>query len=122
MSCARFSTESRYARRKSHLHLLTYIRPQEKQVKKDAIVEPRFFKLATNFRSQAGIVICGQSILQLIGQVWPTSIDQLPKEMNMQAGVRPLFFRDGQIGMDNLSLSSRWVDYVFYDRGRGLMT
>ncbi|EKM60387.1 uncharacterized protein PHACADRAFT_203599 [Phanerochaete carnosa HHB-10118-sp] len=54
--------------------------------------KPAFFKLTTNFRSCGGIVACGQTILDIIASFWPSTLDQIPKEVNLSCGTRPYFF------------------------------
>ena len=55
-------------------------------------VEPRTFELVTNHRSHSGIVNCARSIVKLILQYWPHSIDALKPEQTTTPGFRPIFF------------------------------
>jgi hypothetical protein len=54
--------------------------------------EPRMFQLPVNYRSHAGIVNCAQSVVEIITNLWPNSIDILAPEKGMVDGVKPLFF------------------------------
>ncbi|GJE94268.1 hypothetical protein PsYK624_104370 [Phanerochaete sordida] len=56
---------------------------------------PAFFTLTTNFRSRGGIVECGQTVLDLISEFWPGSVDQIPKEA-ISSGSRPYFFHNAK--------------------------
>jgi hypothetical protein len=40
----------------------------------------------------AGIVACGQTILDVIAAFWPAQIDHIPKEVNFSQGTRPYFY------------------------------
>lgn len=45
-----------------------------------------------NYRSHGGIVNCADSVIQLITQFWPYSIDILAKEKGIIDGLKPVFF------------------------------
>jgi hypothetical protein len=49
------------------------------------------FQLAINYRSHGGIVNCAHSIIQLIIQFWPYTIDNLAPEQGMVDGLKPIF-------------------------------
>jgi len=50
------------------------------------------FHLAINFRSHAGIVNCAQTIVSLIAQHFPYTIDTLSPERGLANGVKPIFY------------------------------
>ncbi|KIP05323.1 hypothetical protein PHLGIDRAFT_154223 [Phlebiopsis gigantea 11061_1 CR5-6] len=52
---------------------------------------PQTFYLNRNFRSQAGIVHCAQTVLDAIMQIWPYSVDVIAPEKGMLDGQTPLF-------------------------------
>ncbi|KNZ80017.1 TPR and ankyrin repeat-containing protein 1 [Termitomyces sp. J132] len=52
---------------------------------------PKTFQLATNYRSHSGIVNCAQSVIELITNFWPYSIDTLAPEKGIVDGLRPIF-------------------------------
>ncbi|KAI6110793.1 hypothetical protein EDD16DRAFT_1710655 [Pisolithus croceorrhizus] len=54
--------------------------------------KPELFELAINYRSHGGIVNCAQSIVKLITDFWPESIDILRPECAMLGGPKPVFF------------------------------
>ncbi|TDL28963.1 hypothetical protein BD410DRAFT_818373 [Rickenella mellea] len=56
------------------------------------IVRPKSFQLTMNYRSHGGIVRCADSVIQLICQFWPHSIDILGKERGIVDGMKPVFF------------------------------
>ncbi|CAE6534820.1 unnamed protein product [Rhizoctonia solani] len=59
--------------------------------KRDAI-HPALFHLAVNYRSHGGIVDCASSVVELISELFPYSIDKLSKETGLIDGPKPLFF------------------------------
>jgi hypothetical protein len=56
------------------------------------------FQLAVNYRSHSGIVNCAHSVIELIMNFWPSSIDRLAPETGVAYGHEPFFFtnQDGQ--------------------------
>ncbi|KAI6100008.1 hypothetical protein EV401DRAFT_2215392 [Pisolithus croceorrhizus] len=62
--------------------------------------KPELFELAINYRSHGGIVNCAQSIVKLITDFWPESIDILRPECAMLGGPKPVFF----VGSEDESL------------------
>ncbi|CAE6419472.1 unnamed protein product, partial [Rhizoctonia solani] len=55
-------------------------------------IHPALFHLAVNYRSHGGIVDCASSVVQLISDLFPYSIDKLSKETGLIDGPKPLFF------------------------------
>ncbi|CAE7089127.1 unnamed protein product [Rhizoctonia solani] len=55
-------------------------------------IHPALFHLALNYRSHGGIVNCAGSVVQLISDLFPYSIDKLGKETGLIDGPKPLFF------------------------------
>jgi hypothetical protein len=56
------------------------------------IQPPRTFELAVNYRSHGGIVNCAHSVIELITNFWPDSIDILAREKGIVDGPKPAFF------------------------------
>lgn len=52
---------------------------------------PRMFQLAVNYRSHGGIVNCAHSVIELITQFWPYTIDVLGREQGIVDGLKPIF-------------------------------
>ncbi|KAF8624782.1 hypothetical protein AX15_005672 [Amanita polypyramis BW_CC] len=52
---------------------------------------PKTFYLTVNYRSHAGIVNCAHSIVELVQQYWPYSIDALAPEKGLIVGAPPVF-------------------------------
>ena len=71
---------------KAYLHRL-----EEKQIRTTQGNEPRSFQLTTNYRSHGGIVDCAHSIISLIMEYWPDSIDTLARERGQVGGPKPVF-------------------------------
>ena len=59
-----------------------------------APAEPQTFELVLNYRSHSGIVNCARSVIELITQYWPYSIDPLKPERALIDGMRPTFYSD----------------------------
>ncbi|QRW07579.1 P-loop nucleoside triphosphate hydrolase [Ceratobasidium sp. AG-Ba] len=59
---------------------------------KRSAIHPTLFHLAVNYRSHGGIIDCASSIVQLISDLFPRSIDKLDKESGMTEGPKPVFF------------------------------
>ncbi|QRV93432.1 UvrD-like helicase carboxy-terminal domain protein [Ceratobasidium sp. AG-Ba] len=55
-------------------------------------IHPTLFHLAVNYRSHGGIVDCASSVVQLISDLFPYSIDKLNKETGLIDGPKPIFF------------------------------
>jgi hypothetical protein len=53
---------------------------------------PRTFQLANNYRSHGGVVHCAHSVIELIMQFWPYTIDVLAREQGVVDGLKPVFF------------------------------
>ncbi|KAH8096882.1 hypothetical protein BXZ70DRAFT_944950 [Cristinia sonorae] len=68
-------------------------RLEKKGSKSSRSDNPQIFQLLKNYRSHGGIVSCAQSILELIIQFWPDSIDQISGESHNIPGPPPTFFR-----------------------------
>jgi hypothetical protein len=49
------------------------------------------FQLAVNYRSHGGIVNCAHSVIQLITNFWPYTIDKLAPEQGLVDGLKPIF-------------------------------
>ncbi|KAF8319670.1 P-loop containing nucleoside triphosphate hydrolase protein [Clavulina sp. PMI_390] len=64
---------------------------------KRAAVESKTFQLLVNYRSHGGIVDAASSIISLISQMFPESIDELSPETAVVTGPKPCVFR----GWDN---------------------
>lgn len=58
--------------------------------------KPELFELAINYRSHGGIVNCAQSVVKLITDFWPESIDILQTEQAMLGGPKPVFFAESE--------------------------
>ncbi|KAI6000278.1 P-loop containing nucleoside triphosphate hydrolase protein [Pisolithus marmoratus] len=58
--------------------------------------KPELFELAINYRSHSGIVNCAQSVVKLITDFWPKSIDILNPESAILGGPKPVFFVGSQ--------------------------
>lgn len=65
---------------------------QEKEAAGRDPVHPKSFHLAVNYRSHAGVVNCAHSVVELITQFWPHSIDVLPRERGLVPGPPPMLF------------------------------
>ncbi|KAF8594569.1 hypothetical protein BDV93DRAFT_549191 [Ceratobasidium sp. AG-I] len=59
---------------------------------KRSAIHPTLFHLAVNYRSHGGIVDCASSVVQLISELFPYSIDRLNKETGLIDGPKPIFF------------------------------
>ncbi|KAG8719695.1 hypothetical protein FRC08_002227 [Ceratobasidium sp. 394] len=59
---------------------------------KRGAIHPTLFHLAVNYRSHGGIVDCASSVVQLISDLFPYSIDKLSKETGLIDGPKPIFF------------------------------
>ncbi|EGN94529.1 hypothetical protein SERLA73DRAFT_114784 [Serpula lacrymans var. lacrymans S7.3] len=79
-----------------------HIRPQ---------LPPRSFQLAVNYRSHGGIVGCAQSVIRLITEFFPYSIDKLADEKGIIDGAKPVLFA----GWDENTV--RYESFLFGDRG-----
>ncbi|KAK2462120.1 hypothetical protein APHAL10511_006583 [Amanita phalloides] len=55
---------------------------------------PKTFYLAVNYRSHTGIVNCAHSVIELIQQHWPYSIDALAPEKGLIIGAPPVFLAE----------------------------
>ncbi|TFK22056.1 hypothetical protein FA15DRAFT_706710 [Coprinopsis marcescibilis] len=53
---------------------------------------PPTFSLSTNYRSHGGIVSCAHSVIELITDLWPNSLDKMAPEKGLVDGLRPFFF------------------------------
>ncbi|KAG8744274.1 hypothetical protein FRC10_010437 [Ceratobasidium sp. 414] len=62
------------------------------QCGKRSAIHPTLFHLAVNYRSHGGIVDCASSVVQLISDLFPYSIDKLSKETGLIDGPKPIFF------------------------------
>ncbi|KDR68695.1 hypothetical protein GALMADRAFT_146049 [Galerina marginata CBS 339.88] len=56
--------------------------------------QPKMFHLAVNYRSHAGIVNCAHSVIELIQEYWPNTIDILAPERGIANGAVPIFYQD----------------------------
>lgn len=65
------------------------LRSRDVQLK--ASPEPKAFHLLMNYRSHGGIVKCAHSVVQLITNFWPYSIDTLAEEKGIVDGIKPVF-------------------------------
>ena len=54
--------------------------------------DSKTYELVVNYRSHGGIVNCARSVVELITQYWPHSIDSLQPERASVDGFRPIFF------------------------------
>lgn len=64
--------------------------------------DPAFFTLTANFRSRGGIVACSQTILDLISEFWPDSVDYVPREAGLSTESLPCFFHN--VGGEDVDL------------------
>lgn len=71
---------------------------------------PTTFQLIINYRSHAGIVNAAHSVISLITDFWPYSIDQLARETGVVDGLKPVFFRGYE------SDSVRYEQFLFGER------
>jgi len=55
-------------------------------------IHPKAFALAINYRSHRGIVNCAHSVIRLLIDLWPDSIDVLDQEQGSEDGPKPIFF------------------------------
>jgi hypothetical protein len=53
---------------------------------------PQAFQLAVNYRSHGGIVNCASSIIRIVTQLWPYSIDVMQEESGIVDGLKPVVF------------------------------
>jgi len=77
--------------------LRAFIHRIDKRVAEDAPAfiaqePPALFELVVNYRSHGGIVSCAHSIIGLIKNFWPNSIDNLAEERGVVEGGKPVFF------------------------------
>ncbi|CAE6379695.1 unnamed protein product, partial [Rhizoctonia solani] len=74
--------------------LLWRLEEQDEAVRcgKRNAIHPALFHLAVNYRSHGGIVDCASSVVELISELFPYSIDRLSKETGLIDGPKPLFF------------------------------
>lgn len=72
---------------------------------------PTTFQLIINYRSHAGIVNAAHSVISLITDFWPYSIDQLARETGVVDGLKPVFFRGYE------SDSVRYEQFLFGESG-----
>ncbi|KAJ7037374.1 hypothetical protein C8F04DRAFT_1393598 [Mycena alexandri] len=79
----------------------------------NSAVPPRMFQLTVNYRSHQGIVNCARSIIEVITQLWPDSIDSLDPEEGTVDGLRPIFFRN----WDSENVESK--QFLFGDPSEG---
>ncbi|THH16783.1 hypothetical protein EW146_g3905 [Bondarzewia mesenterica] len=73
---------------------LLYTMEKRSRSRRQAPTKPEFFQLLTNYRSHAGIVNCAHSIVELIANFWPYSIDKLDRETGLVDGIKPIFVDD----------------------------
>jgi hypothetical protein len=57
-------------------------------------IHPEAFHLAVNYRSHGGIIDAAASIIELITEFFPNSIDVLTKERGSVPGPKPIVFTD----------------------------
>lgn len=69
---------------------------------------PKSFQLIVNYRSHGGIINCAQTVISLLTEFWPHSIDNLAPEEG-SFGPRPVWFS----GWDNDTL--RYEQFLFGD-------
>ena len=55
---------------------------------------PKFYQLNVNHRSHRGITNCANTIVQLILEFWPNTIDRLKPESGLADGPKPVFIKD----------------------------
>ncbi|CAG8476933.1 5442_t:CDS:10 [Acaulospora colombiana] len=55
-------------------------------------IKPKRFELNTNYRSHNGILRLAASVIDLIRNFFPDSIDRMPREMGEVGGPRPIIF------------------------------
>lgn len=60
--------------------------------KKRAAVHPKLFQLSINYRSHGGIVNAASSVIDLLSDFFPDSIDKLERESGLASGPKPVFF------------------------------
>ncbi|KAK7688198.1 hypothetical protein QCA50_008568 [Cerrena zonata] len=57
-----------------------------------ALVHPKEFHLAINYRSHAGIIDCAQTVIHILTKFWPNTIDILKEEKGDNDGGKPIMF------------------------------
>jgi hypothetical protein len=62
------------------------------EMQKRAAVHPKAFTLSINYRSHGGIINCAHSVVKLLTELWPDSIDALDREQGLVDGPKPAFF------------------------------
>jgi len=87
-------------------------RVDKKRVAEDASAiiahePPELFELVVNYRSHGGIVSCAHSIIGLITNFWPDSIDNLAEERGVVDGGKPVFFTGWEEG------NARYDQFLF---------
>ncbi|EEB87722.1 hypothetical protein MPER_14832, partial [Moniliophthora perniciosa FA553] len=68
---------------------------------------PSTFELTVNYRSHAGILDCAHTVIELIVEFWPYSIDMLQRGRGVVRGIKPVFFR----GWDQTNV--RYEQFLF---------
>lgn len=79
---------------------------------KRSAIHPTSFHLAVNYRSHGGIVDCASSVVQLISELFPHSIDRLNKETGLIDGPKPIFFSGWDRGVVRFEQFLRGETYV----------
>lgn len=85
------STAFRFSDLKAFLHRVEVLDPAV-QAQKRTAVQPKAFTLSINYRSHGGIIDCAHSVVQLLTELWPDSIDTLDREQGLVDGPKPNFF------------------------------
>jgi hypothetical protein len=78
--------------------------------------EPTLFHLAVNYRSHGGIVNCASSVIRIITQLWPYSIDTMQEESGIVDGRKPVVFSgwdEKSILFDQFLSEKGFVPFLF---------
>jgi hypothetical protein len=71
---------------------------KSKTVKLRRREESKSFQLTVNYRSHGGIVDCASSIISVITDLFPYSIDAMGRESGIVSGAKPTFFEPSTKG------------------------
>lgn len=70
---------------------------------------PKQFELDVNFRSHHGIIKLASSVIRLIKQFFPGSIDNLKEERGEVGGPRPVIINENQSEIELFRIFSRYA-------------
>jgi len=72
-------------------------------------VHSEVFELLVNYRSHGGIVDCAASLINLISNLFPYSIDMLQREQAMVSGPKPRIFRSDLVHFEQFLCGTGYV-------------